>query len=282
MFNRMKAALGVLSLMTFPEVGCNDTGILDSSGVGSGGSTNPGETTQRGGSASSGGSTNITCQDTPLVSDSTQPHPLLIADFDTDLTGNTLGGVWATWDNDVPTTMVWPLTFYRGGWFEPSEPGFGDHGKAARLIGVLAQNNSGYGSVSIGITLGPDTLCPLSLPTTVNLPSYSGIRFRSKGILAGGNLTMSLPHLKSGQDDNCEDGDTTGKPLTDWNAFSVDLTKAITPDWSTVSVDFRCHLKVPKDFTLKEVLEHAKIIVFDYVNPSNGGVDLWLDNVEFY
>jgi hypothetical protein len=216
--------------------------------------------------------------------------PLLLDDCADSDPVNAVGGIWIAYDDSLGAeetgeSEVWPVSVYRDGVFEMSEPGYGDQGYAARMIGTTGIV-LGWDYLGLYMSLGPDSFCPDPQPAEIDLLQYDGIRFMAKGSRTGGEIWLMLQHGKDGPEENCDNG-LIGNTLTEWGDYYINIEREITEEWTQISVDF-ADLEQPYWVTgnakvdINTVLEHLKGIVWQYVDPDGGEVDLWLDEIELY
>ncbi len=187
------------------------------------------------------------------------------------------GGWWYTYD-DAPTggnSKVQPPH----GRFFMGKPGCGEKGYAARMKGTTG-NRLGWDYIGMGITLGPSSNCPRSLP--VDLTGYSYLRFRMRGTVSGGRLTVVLPHTEN----RCVAGAEGQETLTEWADYEAPVTGKIRTDWVTVSLNFRKEFHQPRwarqhaIVPIDTVLRNLKNVNFHFSSPDGDSIDLWIDDME--
>ncbi len=210
---------------------------------------------------------------------------LLIDDCDDGDNENELGGMWLSYDDGhdpgVGESTVEPESWFKDGTFTMSEPGEGDTGYAARIVGTTA-TKLGYDYVGLISSLGPNSYCPDPQPAEIDVASYTGLQFSIKGAVQGGRLVVKILHSKEGTEDNCTDNGLTGNTLTSWNDYAVNITDQLTEEWSTVRVNFRKDFVGPSTVSIEEVLAHAKDVHFFFQTTKGGTVDLTVDNLALY
>jgi hypothetical protein len=76
--------------------------------------------------------------------------------------------------------------------------------------------------------------------------------------------------------------------MTDYADYEADITDKITPDWSTVVINFRQDLKQPQwtqkgdVFPMEEVLKDVHLFKWQYKNGSGKVMDLWIDDLVLF
>jgi licheninase len=220
-------------------------------------------------------------QDTETGFDGT----FLIDDCDDGDNVNELGGLWVSYDDyhdpGEGESEVWPTSWFKDGTFEMSDPGYGDSGYAARMIGTTS-TKLGYDYVGMIAAFGPSSFCPDPQPAPFDVAEYTGLRFMAKGTATGGNLTVKIIHTKDGEEDNCTDNGLTGDTLTNWVDYSADITGKLKEAWTEIAVDFRRDFSGAGSVDIETVLEHAKSVHFMFQTSNGGEVDLAVDNLAFY
>lgn len=218
----------------------------------------------------------------PAETATTDEETLLIDDCDDGDNVNELDGLWVSYDDyhDGGESEVWPLTWFKDGEFEMSEPGYGDTGYAARITGTTA-SSLGWEYLGLIAALGPSTFCPDPQPAPADLSQFTGLRFMAKGHAEGGTLAVKIIHTKDGEADNCTMNGLTGDTLTDWVDYAADITSQLTEEWSEIDVNFRRDFTGPAAVDIETVLAHAKSFHFLFQGPG-GELDLSVDNLILY
>lgn len=208
---------------------------------------------------------------------------LLVDDFEDGDAVNELGGAWHAFDDrhEGGESVSWPESAFLGGGFTASAPGFREHGYAARLIG---KTGSVLGWDYIGLTtgLGPNCLCPLAEPPTIELPTYDGVQFMAKATMSSGPLYVKLSLTKDGEADNCAGG-LAADSLTGYCDHEFDFSPTITADWTLVRMPFSAMTQPSwgPQIPIEEVLPTAKEISWLF-QTRDGEVDLWIDDISLY
>ncbi len=208
---------------------------------------------------------------------------LLLDDFEDGDAYNDVDGLWLTYDDRKKggDSEVWPPPGEFGGIFVSDEPGYGNTGRAAHLMGRTS-DLLGWDYVALMTDLGPDTNCPLAQPTDLDLNAYDGLQFMAKGRIAGGSLLFRIFHFKDGEEDNCENGEP--ETLTNWADYMAVVQTNGEGEWSLVRIPFES-LRQP-DWaaiwvSIEEVLTHAKSVAWHFEG-AGGEVDFWLDNLSLF
>jgi len=214
-----------------------------------------------------------------------EERALLIDDCDDGDAINALGGLWLSYDDyhdpNTGESVVWPTSWFKGGVFTMSQPGYGGDGFAARITGTTAPK-LGYDYVGLAVALGPHSYCPDPQPAGLDVGSYAGVRFRAKGSATGGELTVKILHSKEGTEDNCQVNGLTGDSLTGWDDWAARFTDRLSTEWTEIALDFRRDFAGGGGSDLETVLDHAKDLHFFFQSTSGGTVDLTVDDVELY
>jgi hypothetical protein len=207
-----------------------------------------------------------------------------IEDFDDGNAENNIGGTWLSYDDSIDNgeSEVEPGNVYAGETFSPEEPGYGGTGYAAHVTGTTGSVLT-WDYIGFLTTLDPDALCPDAKPTEIEMGSYDGIQFMVKGETTGSQLTFKIPHKKDGVEDNCTENGVAADSLTAYADYMMDVGDRLSSDWTLVRIAFD-ELAQPDwgtDVELKEVLAHAKELVWEY-QYMGGDMNLWIDNIALY
>jgi len=194
---------------------------------------------------------------------------------------NKRGGYWSTY-TDAPeggTSRVWPPAEE----FVMSQPGYGDTGYAVRITGTSGTAlGLNYNYLGVVVRFDEKSQCPKCQGSDIK--KYSGIRFKVKGNITSGRLFFILPY-ESGE---CIPDRMTCKSLTGYADYEKDITADVTPEWTTVMINFRLDMKQPfwaaKDavVSMDKVLESVHLFKWQYKNGNGRPIDLWIDDVELY
>lgn len=207
---------------------------------------------------------------------------------DGDITNET-GGIWYTYDDgyDNGSSVIWPVSIFKGGVFETDTPGLGDTGRAAHITGTVG-GDFAWPYLGLLAALDKDSLCPKAAPTKLDLNSFDGIQFVLKGTLSGGALVFKIPHKKSGPEDNCTAHDPiSADSLTRYADYEINITEKLSAEWSLVRIPFESLVQLAwasesDIYTIEEVLTTAQELVWQ-VNASDGvETDFWVDNVALF
>jgi len=195
--------------------------------------------------------------------------------------GNALsaeGGWWYTYNDNNTGGNSYVTPPVNG--FKMGSPGYGDRGFAAHMKGT-AGDKLGWDYIGIGVNLTDKCGCPEAVP--VDISQYSKVRFRMKGTLSGGRLTMLLPYTEN----RCDKGANSPATLTEWADYEAPLTAILKPDWILVELDLRKAFHQPRwaksstVISIEVVLRNLKNINFHFSSPDGDSIDLWLDDIEF-
>ena len=267
---RSKMGLGLIAAAVTLAAfcGCND-GDAGVSDLGDGSAGGGDEPTAEGGAAA----------------DQEWGERLLLDDCEDGDNRTLLGGAWISYNDShdpaVGESEVWPASWFEGGQFTMSEPGYGGSGYASRFTGTAA-TKLGWDYVGMLLGLGPKSFCPDPEPAEFNLATYQGLRFMAKGKVEDGPLVVKILHTKDGEEDNCQDNGLTGDTLTQWADYAADITSQISEEWSEVVLDFREDFASTAPVDIETVLAHAKDIHFFFQTSEGGSVDLTVDDIELY
>lgn len=176
---------------------------------------------------------------------------------------NLLGGKFLTYDDRYctgGTSQVWPPAF-TGNAFIMSSPGHNGTGYAARITGnVTSGCSSGYIKLSTQLVAQSTGNCP-----PFDASSYMGIRFWCKGNIGTGKVFF--PYVNS----SCTVEDSYN------NAYA---TINVTTNWAQIVIPFSSIIQ--GGAAISTVLQNLTEIQWSTVTVPLSGVDLWVDQIEFY
>jgi len=187
-------------------------------------------------------------------------------------------GWWYTYTDsaDGGNSKVFPPH----GQFSMGTPGYRGKGKAAHMVGI-AGNRLGWDYVGIGFTLSNKCGCPAAQP--VDIRDYSYLNFTMKGRLTGGRLVVVLQYTEN----SCADSLDHPQSLIEWADYEVDITRKITPKWTSVRLEFRKDFHQPTwtkkgmIVPIEAVLQNSKNLNFQFSSPDGDSIDVWIDDIEF-
>jgi hypothetical protein len=188
------------------------------------------------------------------------------------------GGWWYTYDDKGTggNSYVTPPPYG----FKMSGPGCGTTGYAAHMKGT-AGDKLGWDYIGMGVNIADTCACPAAKP--VDMKEYTKIRFKMKGSVSGGRLTMLFPYTEN----KCKSSADSPASLTEWADYEAPLTAKLTPDWTVVELDLRKDFRQPRwakqtaIVPMVKVLENLKNVNFHFQSPDGDSIDLWVDDVEF-
>jgi len=213
-----------------------------------------------------------------LLAIATETQSFIVDNCDDGDTRSMMGGWWYTYNDNNRGGNSFVLPPLHG--FKMSGPGYGNKGYCAHIKGT-AGDRLGWDYLGIGVNISDSSDCPN--PKGVDISDYTTIRFKMKGSLSGGRLTMVLPYTES----KCIDGSNSPVTLTEWADYEAPLTAKVNQEWVTVELHLRKDFHQPRwakksaVVSIEKVLENLKNINFHYSSPDGDSIDLWIDDIEF-
>jgi hypothetical protein len=208
----------------------------------------------------------------------------VVDNFDNGSRFNKHGGIWSTYSDaqEGGNSAVWPAAPGRDNdeGFVMSQPGSFGTGYAARVTGYTgAALGLNYNYLGVLVRFDALSSCPTCKGSDIK--KYSGIKFSVKGSLEGGRLSFILPYESS----ECVPARKTCKSMTDYADYEADISDRVTPEWTTVTINFREDLKQPQwapkgdIFPVEEVLGSVRLFKWQYKNGNGRVMALWIDDL---
>ena len=210
----------------------------------------------------------------------------VVDNFDNGSKFNKHGGIWSTYSDAQigGNSSVWPGAYDTNEeGFTMSQPGTGGTGYAARITGYTG-TAFGLNYNYLGVLVRFDALSSCPTCKGADIKKYTGIKFAVKGNLQGGTLSFILPYESS----ECVPARKTCKSMTEYADYEANISGLVTPEWTTVVINFRNDLKqpewTPKDdiFPVDEVLENVHLFKWQYKNGNGKVIDLWIDDLVLF